>query len=74
MQISFVMLIFLLFLDQIPEGDRSIWGGGKLPQGVPPASPCVKESQITDLKHCTCDNMHIGKQKYQDKVAEYSLN
>ena len=40
MQISFVMLIFLLFLDQISGGGVS--EGGKLPQGAPHP---VEESQ-----------------------------
>ena len=38
MQISFVMLIFLLFSDQISGGTKSVREGG-LPQGRPPALP-----------------------------------
>ena len=43
MQISFVMLIFLLFLDQI-SGGAKVSKGGKLPQGGTPLPP-VEESQ-----------------------------
>ena len=45
MQISFVMLIFLLFWDQI-SGRTKVSEGGKLPQGAPPC-PLVEESQLT---------------------------
>ena len=41
MQISFVMLILLLFSDQISEGQNPP-RGGKLPQG---GAPLVEESQ-----------------------------
>ena len=41
MQISFVMLIFLLFSDQI-SGEQKSRGGGKLPQG---ASPLWKKAR-----------------------------
>ena len=40
MQISFVMLIFLLFSDQISGGDKSLWGGNCLG-----SAPPVEESQ-----------------------------
>ena len=39
-QISFVMLIFLLFSDQISGALESL--RGELPHGAPPAPPCKK--------------------------------
>ena len=54
MQISFVMLIFLLFSDQISgEGDKSLWGG-KLPQvsgGAPPATLWKKARNENAFKY-----------------------
>ena len=44
MQISFVMLIFLLFLDQISGRQKSL--REKLAQGVPP----VEESQLSSVQ------------------------
>ena len=48
MQISFVMLIFLLFSDQI-SGDKILRGGRKLPQGG--ERPPVEESQASWAVH-----------------------
>ena len=51
MQISFVMLIFLLFSDQILWGQKSLSGENCL-KGAPP-SPAVEESQSTHAEFST---------------------
>ena len=43
MQISFVMLIFLLFSDEI-SGEAKVCEGGKLPQGAP-RPPCGRKPE-----------------------------
>ena len=44
MQISFDMLIFLLFSDLISRGGAKVSEGGKLPQWGVPLPPCERKS------------------------------
>ena len=56
MQISFVMLIFLLFSDQISGGGKSLQG--ELPQGG--EAPPVEESQSSEIVGLHfCSNMKV---------------